>query len=112
MGLATLVGIRNSSPFAIVDITLSYYVMSLALNIVVTFLIAGRLLVYRYQMSKVMGAQHTSTYANIVAIVVESTALYSIFAVLFIVPFGIGNPVGSLFLQVVSQVQVCVGIRD
>lgn len=112
MGLATLVGDRNSSPFAIVNLTLSYYVLSLSLNVIVTFLIAGRLLMYRYRMRTVMGIQHTSTYANVVAILVESAALYSVFAILFIVPFGLGHPIGNLFLQVVSQVQVRIMFRD
>lgn len=80
--------------------------MSLSLNVIVTLLIAGRLLVYRYHMRKIMGRQHTTTYSNIIAILVESAALYSVFAILFIVPFGLGNPVGNIFLQVVNQVQV------
>lgn len=112
LGIVALVGITGSSPFAIVNLILAYYVMSLSLNIIVTLLIAGRLLIFRYRMHKIMGPHHTSTYSNIVAILVESAALYSVFAVLFIVPFGLGNPVGNIFLQVVNQVQVRVASEN
>ncbi|KZT71134.1 hypothetical protein DAEQUDRAFT_138610 [Daedalea quercina L-15889] len=91
LGITTLIGITGSSPFAIVNITLA-------------------ILMFRHRMRKLMGVQHTSTYANVIAILVESAALYSIFAILFIVPFGLGNPVGNIFLQVVNQVQTVTSL--
>ncbi|KZT71138.1 hypothetical protein DAEQUDRAFT_707469 [Daedalea quercina L-15889] len=105
LGIADLVGITNSSPFAILNVSLSYYVMSLSLNVIVTILIAGRLLVFRYQTRRLIGAYHTSTYTNVIAILVEIAALYSLFVILFIVQFGLGSPFANIFLQVVSQIQ-------
>lgn len=101
-----LVTTSTSSPFAQVQITLAYYVMSLALNVIVTLLIVGRLLHFRRRIVRALGPDHVSTYANIVSILVESASLYSVFALLFLVPFGLGNNLGNVFLQTVSQVQV------
>lgn len=81
--------------------------MTIALNVIVTIFIVCRLLVYRWRVTRVMGPGQTSEYATMTAILIESAIMYSSFAILFIVPFGIGNPLGNVFLQAVSQVQVC-----
>ncbi|KAH9841029.1 uncharacterized protein C8Q71DRAFT_742789 [Rhodofomes roseus] len=104
-GLVVITKISSSSLFAVVNISIAYYVMSISLNILVTILIASRLLVWRYRMKRHMGSHHTAMYTNVIAIVIESAALYSIFAILFIISFGVGSPVGDLFLQVVNQIQ-------
>ncbi|CCM05255.1 uncharacterized protein FIBRA_07465 [Fibroporia radiculosa] len=106
LGLALLIDMTGSSPFAFVNITLAYYVMSLSLNVIVTLLIVGRLLIYRRRMARVFGTKESSDYLNISAILIESASLYSIFAVLFIVPFGLGNSLANVFLDSVSQVQI------
>ena len=80
--------------------------MTIALNVIATILIVSRLLVYRWRVTRVMGPGHTSEYANMTAILIESAIMYSSFAILFIVPFGLGSPLGNVFLQTVSQVQV------
>lgn len=80
--------------------------MSIALNVIATILIVLRLLVYRWRVARVMGPDHTSEFADMTALLIESAVMYSSFAILFIVPFGIGNSLGNVFLQTVSQVQV------
>ncbi|KZT71133.1 hypothetical protein DAEQUDRAFT_764067 [Daedalea quercina L-15889] len=104
-GTAELAETHTSSPFQYVNITLAYFSMTIALNVIVTILIVCRLLVYRWRVARVMGPNHTSEYATMTAIIIESAIMYSAFAILFIVPFGIGNSLGNVFLQTVSQVQ-------
>lgn len=81
--------------------------MSLALNVIVTIFITGRLMFYRHRVKRALGVTHVSTYANAAAIFIESAMLYAVFAILFLVPFGLNNALGNVFLQTVSQVQVC-----
>lgn len=81
--------------------------MSLALNILVTILIVGRLLLCRYRIGKVMGTKHGAHYASLAAMIVESAAMYSAFSLLFLIPFAMGSSLSQLFLQALSPVQVC-----
>ncbi|KAH9840967.1 uncharacterized protein C8Q71DRAFT_701436 [Rhodofomes roseus] len=95
----------NSTPFVVANLTLSFYVISLAANIIVTILIAGRLLVYRHHVKNVLGAHHANFYANVVAIFVESAVLYSVFALTFLITFGLNNQVSDFFLNYVNNIQ-------
>lgn len=101
------VGTVSQSPWdsAGINFTIPYYSMSLALNILVTILIVLRLLVYRHRIVRAMGAGHGSQYTSLAAMVVESAAIYSGFALLFIVPFALSSPLAQLFLQALSMVQ-------
>lgn len=81
--------------------------MTLALNIIVTLLIVGRILFHRRRVNLLLGAEHVAHYTNIVAILVESASLYSAFSILFLVPFALNNPLSQVFLQTMGQVQVC-----
>lgn len=72
----------------------------------VTVFIAARLLYYQRRARTVFGGMHMSHYSNLASILVESAALYSIFSILFVVPLALNNPLGSVFLQALGQVQV------
>ncbi|TFY64052.1 hypothetical protein EVJ58_g2886 [Rhodofomes roseus] len=98
-------GSSNSTPFLVANITLSFYVISLAANIIVTILIAGRLLVYRHRVQSVLGAHHAKGYANIATILVESAVLYSAFAFTFLIVFGMKSPLSYFFVNYVNSVQ-------
>ncbi|KAF7297455.1 hypothetical protein MIND_00979200 [Mycena indigotica] len=106
------VGTVSASPWDTSGInwTVPYYSMSLALNVLVTLLIVARLLLCRAQVNRAMGATHGSQYTSLAAMIVESAAIYSTFALLFLVPFVINTPtsiaVSQLFLQGLSPIQV------
>ncbi|KAH9834077.1 uncharacterized protein C8Q71DRAFT_159063 [Rhodofomes roseus] len=104
-------GSSNSTPFLVANITLSFYVISLAANIIVTILIAGRLLVYRHRVQSVLGAHHAKGYANIATILVESAVLYSAFAFTFLIVFGMKSPLSYFFVNYVNSVQVCTHVK-
>ena len=67
----------DSTPFVDATLTLTYYVISTAINILLTLLIAGRLLLHRQRMVAVLGAQHAGVYVSVATIVIESAILYS-----------------------------------
>ncbi|KAG7088751.1 hypothetical protein E1B28_012719 [Marasmius oreades] len=101
------VGTVSQSPWDAtgINFTIPYYTMSLALNIIVTILIVLRLLIYRHRITKAMGPMHGSQYTSLVAMVVESAAIYSTFALCFLVPFAVKSPLAQLFLQGLAQIQ-------
>jgi hypothetical protein len=59
--------------------------ISMALNIIITLLIAGRLLVIMRRSQGFLPRPHVQQYANIVALVLESGAILSVAQVAFIV---------------------------
>ena len=83
----------------------SCYVISLSVNIVLTILISARLLMYRRRVStiKIDNGQH---YVSLATIFIESAALYSVFALLFIITYAINNPINPIFLTIASSCQV------
>lgn len=105
--MAKAVDSSDSSPYVEANLTLSYYAISLALNIILTILIAARLLVHRHHIALRLGSHHATSYANTAAIIVESAGLYAVFGFTFLVLFGIDNPVYNVFLNLVMSLQVC-----
>ncbi|OBZ67518.1 hypothetical protein A0H81_12740 [Grifola frondosa] len=96
----------SSSPFQVtgINFTLPYLSLSLALNISVTILIVLRLLYHRHQITQLLGPGHGAHYIGIATMLIESAALYSGFALLFLVPFALGNPIANTFLQALGEI--------
>ena len=90
------------------NLTLGFWCYSLALNVIATALIVGRLAYFRYQFQRVLGSQHASQYTGIMAMIIESELLYTMYLVLYIVPFVLNNPLVNVFVQGPSAVQVRV----
>ncbi|KAF9479417.1 hypothetical protein BDN70DRAFT_692120 [Pholiota conissans] len=87
----------------------SYYAISLSVNIVLTILIAARLLIYRRKAMKTLPQGHATHYFSLAAIFVESAALYSIVALTFIVSYALNNPINQIFLALASSAQQIAG---
>ncbi|KAG6820664.1 hypothetical protein H0H93_013515 [Arthromyces matolae] len=83
----------------------SYYAISLGVNIVLTLLITTRLLLYRRTMMQTMPGTDATEYVSLLAIIIESASLYSVFALIFLVTYAINAPVNSVFLTVASFCQ-------
>ncbi|KAJ6500148.1 hypothetical protein C8R47DRAFT_284047 [Mycena vitilis] len=104
------VGTASSSPWNTsgINFTTPYFTMSLALNIFVTLLIVARLMLYRKQINQALpsGTEHGAQYVSLAAMVFESAAIYSLFSLLFLVPFIMKQPLSQLFIQALSPVQI------
>ncbi|KAJ7495956.1 hypothetical protein B0H11DRAFT_878155 [Mycena galericulata] len=102
------VGTVSASPWDTsgVNYTTPYFATSLALNILVTILIVVRLMLYRHRINQAMGTNHGAQYTSLAAMIIESAAIYSIFSLLFLIPFVIGHPLSQLFIQALSPVQI------
>lgn len=99
---------RISSPWVSTGInpTVAYFALQLALNITVTALIVLRLLFIRSRTTRLLGVEFASHYTSVVAMVVESAALYTTFILLFLVPFIVNDPIQNVFVQVLGPMQV------
>ena len=84
----------------------SYLALSLGTNIVLTALISIRLLLYRHRLLKHLPAAHGKQYISLVAVIVESAALYSVVAVLTLTTYATGNPVTQMFMTLTPFAQV------
>ena len=88
-----------------VNFGIPYWSLSASLNILVTLLIVLRLLYVRRRLSKALSSSHTRTYISVATMLVESAALYSITALIFIITYARNSAVQSLVLPVLGQVQ-------
>lgn len=84
----------------------AYFTISLSVNIVLTLLIIARLVMYRRRVANSMPADHANHYVSLAAIMVESAALYSIFAFIFIIAYGIQHPIYEALLTIAPSTQV------
>lgn len=80
--------------------------LSLSLNVIVTLLISGRLIYYRTRSRKVLGTSHGRVYTTILAITVESAALYAIFELIVLATFLKNSATENVFFPMLGNVQV------
>jgi hypothetical protein len=75
-------------------------------NVILTGLIAGRLLYMGSRVTKNLGGQHAKTYTSIVSMTVESAFLYTSTAMAFLITFLLDSPAALAFCPIVSQTVV------
>jgi len=84
----------------------AFYVITVCLNTVLTSLICGRLLRVSKLVCSSLGKESAKTYTGAVAILVESSALYSVFGIMYLVPFALGVPIADVFGQLWTKMSV------
>ena len=87
----------------------SYYAISLSINIMLTIIITIRLLQYRRTVMASMPEEHARHYLSLATVLVESAALYSVFALLFLITYAANNPTNQAWLGVAQAAQVSCG---
>ncbi|KAJ7595070.1 hypothetical protein C8J56DRAFT_776195 [Mycena floridula] len=107
MGTLWLIQVSASNPWASTSLnwTVPYFSVSLGLNVFLTLAIVSRLLLYRFRIKSALGPDYGTQYLSLSTMIVESAALYSIFSLLFLIPFILGNAVSEVFLQALGPVQ-------
>jgi len=108
MGLLFLIQVSAASPWTpnSVNWTIPFFSLSLSLNIIVTSAIVIRLLIYRRRISLFMDSSHGRHYTSIAAMIVESASIFSVFSLLFLIPFAMNHPLNQIFFQALSVVQI------
>ena len=84
----------------------AYYTLSLGVNIILTILIVGRLLMFRRTHMAHLPAEHAKQYLSLATLIVESAALYSAFAVAFLVSYALDKPINQVLLGFSQAAQV------
>ncbi|KAF8489954.1 hypothetical protein BU17DRAFT_53348 [Hysterangium stoloniferum] len=82
---------------------LPYYTLSIALNIILTSCIVGRILFLYRRVHASLGYEAARVYTGVLSILIESAALYSIIGFMTIIPYGINAPTSIAFGQVWSK---------
>ncbi|KAF9003555.1 hypothetical protein BDQ17DRAFT_1355532 [Cyathus striatus] len=80
----------------IVHLGVSFHACSVALNVLVTVLIAGKLL-YQRRLTKDLGEDHERQYLSLLAVFAESGALYGIVGIIYIPLYATGNNMDLIF---------------
>ncbi|KAI0352273.1 hypothetical protein OH77DRAFT_1428820 [Trametes cingulata] len=83
----------------------AYYTISLGVNIILTALIIARLLMYRRTHLAHLPPEHAQQYLSLAALIVESAALYSVFAIAFLVSYAMNAPINQIWLGFASGAQ-------
>ncbi|KAG7451604.1 uncharacterized protein BT62DRAFT_883844 [Guyanagaster necrorhizus] len=83
-----------------VNFGVPYFAMTAGLNVLISLLIAGRLLMYRRQLNRLFGREYAAAapYVSAAALVVESSFIYAINSICFVIPYGLGSHVANIFL--------------
>ncbi|KAK2462418.1 hypothetical protein APHAL10511_005552 [Amanita phalloides] len=87
----------------------AYCVTSLCVNILLTILIILRLGLHRQRVLLSLPPEYAAQYVSLAAIIIESAALYSVFAVVYIITYAINSPMNLIFLPFTLTSQQIAG---
>jgi tellurite resistance protein TehA-like permease len=98
-GVATALSFNTGTPF---------FSLSVALNVLLTLMIVARLILHNKNMRDAVGspARVGGLYTAIITMLIESSALYAINSLLFVVPWSIRSPLAALFFPALAETQV------
>ncbi|EEB94203.1 hypothetical protein MPER_07024, partial [Moniliophthora perniciosa FA553] len=98
--------VSNGSIFVkqVSDWATALFALSMATNIIVTSLIAGRIWYIGLRTSKNLGRQHGVKYSRALVIIVESGALYSVSLFILLILYSIDNDAQIILFNWTSQI--------
>ncbi|TCD68760.1 hypothetical protein EIP91_009906 [Steccherinum ochraceum] len=82
---------------------IAYLTLSLSINTILTFLIVGRIL-YIGRRLRCFGPRY-GQYTSVVALIIESAALYTFWALISVIACGVNSPLQFALLPALGQVQ-------
>ncbi|KAJ7100378.1 hypothetical protein C8R44DRAFT_859315 [Mycena epipterygia] len=82
-----------------------YWSLSLSLNLLLSLSIATRILLIRRSITRAIGPQHSEQYVSIVAMLVESAAIYAVWGVFFLICFARNTALQNILVGMLGQVQ-------
>ncbi|KAF8522869.1 hypothetical protein JB92DRAFT_2886584 [Gautieria morchelliformis] len=104
MAILVLTDSRGAA-FYNINFQLAYLCTSVGTNITYTILVAGRIYATRNRVKALVGKQHAEGYTSVIAMVIESAAMYSTLAVLYIIAFATNSNFSNLIFLAISHVQ-------
>lgn len=91
-----------------INFGLAYWPISVSINVLVTSLIVGRLLYFRARVRHAfaLAPDHGRMYTSVVAMLIESAALYTVVGLLYIGTYATKNVAANVLVPVLGEVQV------
>lgn len=89
-----------------VEFALPFWSFSVGLNIILSLAIALRLIMMRRALARTIGPEHGKVYTSIAAMIVESSALYSVTGMIYLICFARGSNIQNLLLSPIDQLVV------
>lgn len=98
----------------ITNIGIPPFSISVSLNVLLTLMIIGRLILHNRDIRNAMGPlfKPSGLYKAVVTTLVESSAPYAVTFLLFIGAWATANPAQFIFLPIVAQTQVRGGFTS
>ncbi|PPR02222.1 hypothetical protein CVT24_011470 [Panaeolus cyanescens] len=107
-----LIALNNSHWLLFGDIpieffmTVTYYSLTISFTIIVALLLTARIVLVRRQLVSATGSKELiSQYTGVIAIQVESSALYTIWGIIFLATYITKNPAQNIFFASLSEIQ-------
>ncbi|KIJ65801.1 hypothetical protein HYDPIDRAFT_109821 [Hydnomerulius pinastri MD-312] len=97
---------ESGSLNASVDVSVPYYSLSLSLNIILTLAIAIRLWMHKREFQRAHGPRNESQYTSTLTMLIESSALYGVWSVVYLILFAKGSRGMYVLMTSQSQIQV------
>jgi len=83
------------------------FTLSVTLNVFATAFISARVLMFKRMTEKSLGHRsQASPYTSVAAMLIESSALYATWSLVFIIVYAVGNPGQYILLMTLCNVQV------
>jgi len=95
-----------------IKFAVSYYAITITLNIVLTVFICIRLSRMSKWFTRTLGKANGKVYSTAAAILVESAAPYSILGLMYLIPFSRQDGIAILFGQLWSKMSVSSTFRN
>ena len=89
------------------NVGIPYFSISLSLNVLLTLMIAVRLILHSRSTQVAMGAPAgvSGLYKNVISMLIESCALYAVNSLLFIIPWAAGGNWVAVVLPLLGEIQ-------
>ena len=108
MGILMISPTRPTGAISNTSFGLSYFSISLSLNILLTLMIVVRLILHGRNVRAATGspAGISGLYKTIATMLIESSALFAVISLLYIATGGANSPINDLFSPILAEVQV------
>ncbi|KAJ3838026.1 hypothetical protein F5878DRAFT_584075 [Lentinula raphanica] len=98
VSMSVMILAQRQAIFSRLNIQLSFLALSCAYNILYTVLVAAKLFTVQRRVKNALLSEYAQVYTSIIALIVESAALYFIFDLLFLISFAIHSNTENLIL--------------
>lgn len=89
-----------------VNFGLTYFAISLSLNILLTIMIIVRMWAQKVKSRAIFGEEYGQHYTSVSTMFVESAALYCLFSILLLITYAMNHPINQIWLGISPAVQV------